>query len=53
LRSRRPGFPVVLASGYIGPTLAERAHGAGVAEILKKPVQTREMAAALARALKR
>jgi CheY-like chemotaxis protein len=53
LRSRRPDLPVVLVSGYIGPTLAERAHGAGVAELLKKPVQAREMAAALARALKR
>jgi PAS domain S-box-containing protein len=51
LRSRRPDLPIVLVSGYIGPTLAERAHGAGVAEILKKPVQARELAAALARAL--
>ncbi|MDB5857099.1 MAG: hypothetical protein JWQ76_788 [Ramlibacter sp.] len=53
LRGRRADLPILLVSGYIGPTLAERAHGAGVAEILKKPVQLRELAAALARALKR
>ena len=40
-------------SGYIGPMLAERALAAGVDEILKKPVQSREIAAALARVLKR
>jgi FixJ family two-component response regulator len=33
--------------------LAERARGAGVTGILKKPVQTREMAEALAQALRR
>ena len=38
-------------SGYIGPMLAERAHGAGVTEILKKPVQSREIAQALAHVL--
>ena len=38
-------------SGYIGPMLTERALGAGVTEILKKPVQSREIAGALARVL--
>jgi CheY-like chemotaxis protein len=33
--------------------LTERALAAGITEVLKKPVQTREIAAALARALKR
>ncbi len=51
LRARRPGLPVILVSGYIGPLMTERALAAGVAEILKKPVQSRELAAALARAL--
>jgi CheY-like chemotaxis protein len=41
----------VLVSGYIGPMMTERALAAGVDQILKKPVQSRELAAALARAL--
>jgi FixJ family two-component response regulator len=53
LRRRRAGLPVVLVSGYTGPMLAERALGAGITEILKKPVQSRDLAAALARALGR
>ena len=43
----------MLVSGYTGPMLAERALAAGITEILKKPVQSRDMAAALARVLKR
>src|SRR5262245_50059786 len=53
LRKRRPDLPIVLMSGYTGPMLAERALGAGINEILRKPVQSREIAGALARALKR
>jgi CheY-like chemotaxis protein len=53
LHRRRAQLPVVLVSGYIGPMMAERAAAAGIAEILKKPVQSRELAAALARALER
>jgi CheY-like chemotaxis protein len=41
--------PIVLVSGYIGPVMSQRALAAGVNEILKKPVQTREIAAVLAR----
>jgi DNA-binding NtrC family response regulator len=52
LRSHRAGLPFVLMSGYIGPMMTERARTAGVMEILKKPVQSRDLAAALARALK-
>jgi signal transduction histidine kinase/ActR/RegA family two-component response regulator len=51
LHERRPGLPIILVSGYIGPMMTERALAAGVSEILKKPVQSRELAAALARAL--
>ena len=43
----------MLVSGYIGPMMAERASAPAITEILKKPVQSREIAAALARALKR
>ena len=52
LRRRRADLPIVLVSGYIGPMLAERAHSAGVTGILKKPVQAREIAEALAHALR-
>ena len=51
LRRHRTNLPVVLVSGYIGPMMAERAAAAGIAEILKKPVQSRELAFALTRAL--
>jgi signal transduction histidine kinase/ActR/RegA family two-component response regulator len=51
LHRRRTDLPVVLVSGYIGPMMAERAAAAGIAEILKKPVQSHELASALARAL--
>jgi PAS domain S-box-containing protein len=53
LRRRRNDLPIVLVSGYTGPMLTERALGAGITEILKKPVQSRDMAAALSRALAR
>src|SRR5688572_13791824 len=51
LRRRRDDLPVILVSGYTGPMLTERARAAGVTEILKKPVQSREIARALARVL--
>ncbi|MGH8709697.1 MAG: hybrid sensor histidine kinase/response regulator, partial [Burkholderiales bacterium] len=53
LRRRRADLPIILVSGYTGPMLAERALAAGITEILRKPVQSREIASALARALKR
>ena len=53
LRRRRADLPIVLVSGYTGPMLSERALAAGVTEILKKPVQSRDIAAALARVLRR
>jgi PAS domain S-box-containing protein len=53
LRRRRADLPIVLVSGYTGPMLTERALGVGITEVLKKPVQSREIAAALARVLRR
>jgi signal transduction histidine kinase len=53
LRRRRADLPIVLVSGYTGPMLSERALTAGVTEILKKPVQSRDIASALARVLRR
>jgi PAS domain S-box-containing protein len=53
LRQRRADLPIVLVSGYIGPMMTERAIAAGVDEILKKPLLARDLAAALARVLRR
>jgi PAS domain S-box-containing protein len=53
LRRRRGDLPIVLISGYIGPMMIERARAAGVSEILKKPVHSREIAEALAHLLRR
>jgi PAS domain S-box-containing protein len=50
-RRARSTLPVILISGYTGPMLTQIALGAGVREVLRKPVQSRELAAALARAL--
>jgi PAS domain S-box-containing protein len=51
LRGRRRELPIVLVSGYSGPILAQRALAAGVSELLVKPLQSRDIAAALARVL--
>jgi len=50
-RRRRPDLPIVLVSGYAGPTLTQQARAAGVSELLAKPLQSRQIAAALARVL--
>jgi PAS domain S-box-containing protein len=50
-RRARADLPVILISGYTGPVLTQLALSAGVREVLSKPVQSRELAAALARAL--
>jgi CheY-like chemotaxis protein len=52
-RKARPDLPVILVSGYTGVAAGEVAAGAGVTEVLRKPVQSRELAAALAHALAR
>jgi CheY-like chemotaxis protein len=51
LRRKRADLPIILVSGYTGPILLERARGVGITEILKKPVQSRDIASALARVL--
>jgi PAS domain S-box-containing protein len=51
-RRLRPGLPVVLMSGFVSPALAQRAREAGVAEVLSKPLAAREIARALAAALR-
>jgi signal transduction histidine kinase/CheY-like chemotaxis protein len=44
----RPGALILLMSGHGGPHLAERAAAAGVGEVLRKPLQRRELAESLA-----
>jgi PAS domain S-box-containing protein len=51
LRRLRPEIPIVLMSGYSGAPLTERAHAAGVNEVLRKPLVSRDIAEPLARAL--
>jgi signal transduction histidine kinase len=52
IRRVRPELPIVLMSGYSGAQLTERAHAAGVAELLRKPLVRRDIAHALGRALR-
>jgi PAS domain S-box-containing protein len=47
----RREIPVVLMSGYAGPTLAARARVAGAREVLGKPLAARDVARALAGAI--
>ena len=47
----RAGLPVLMLSGYGGPALVQRAHEAGIGQVLAKPVQANELARALAAAL--
>jgi CheY-like chemotaxis protein len=53
VREAHAGMPIILISGYTGPMLTQMALAAGAKAVLKKPVQSRELAAALARALAR
>jgi CheY-like chemotaxis protein len=52
IRRVRPDLPIVLMSGYSGAQLSERAHAAGVDELLRKPLVARDIAEALGRALR-
>jgi PAS domain S-box-containing protein len=51
IRRLRPDVPIILMSGYGGPQLTARAAGNGVTEVLRKPLQSRELAGTLARVL--
>jgi CheY-like chemotaxis protein len=53
LRSHRPDLPIVLVSGYIGAIQPQQARAAGVSELLSKPIQSHDLATALARLLHR
>jgi signal transduction histidine kinase len=47
----RADIPIVLMSGYSGPRLLERARAAQISHVLRKPLQARDIAEGLARAL--
>ena len=51
IRRLRFDIPIVLMSGYSGAQLTERAHAAGVRDVLRKPLVSRDIAEPLARAL--
>ncbi|MGH8681573.1 MAG: ATP-binding protein [Burkholderiales bacterium] len=51
IRRLRAEIPVVLMSGYGGATLAARAAATGVREVLRKPLDGRDLAESLARVL--
>jgi signal transduction histidine kinase/type II secretory pathway pseudopilin PulG len=51
LRQLRSEIPVVLMSGHGGAQLAERAAAAGIPEVLRKPLQRRDLSEALAHTL--
>jgi signal transduction histidine kinase/ActR/RegA family two-component response regulator len=51
IRRLRPDVPIILMSGYGGPQLTARASSSGVNEVLRKPLQGKELAESLARVL--
>ena len=52
IRELRPELPVILMSGYVSPLFAARARNIGVTEVLAKPLVARDIARALANALR-
>ncbi len=51
IRQLRPDIPIILASGYSGTQLSERAQAAGITDVLRKPLVRRDIAESVARAL--
>ena len=52
VRGLRSDIPILLASGFLGGTIREQAYAAGADEVLQKPIASRELALALARAVR-
>src|SRR5581483_2428740 len=52
IRALRADVPIVLMTGFIHPALAARAQAAGVRDVLAKPLVARDIARALAAALR-
>ena len=53
IRLLRPDIPIVLMSGYSGAQLLERARAVGIREVLRKPLQSRDIAECFGRVLPR
>jgi PAS domain S-box-containing protein len=51
IRLLRPDIPIVLMSGYSGTSLHESARSIGIREILRKPLQSKDIAECLGRVL--
>jgi PAS domain S-box-containing protein len=51
IRLLRSDIPIVLMSGYSGPQLLERARAIGIREVLRKPLQSKDIAECLWRVL--
>ena len=51
IRLLRPDIPIVLMSGYSGAQLHERARAVGIQELLRKPLQSKDIAESLGRVL--
>jgi len=49
----RPDMPIVLMSGFAGAQLHEHAHALGIREILRKPLQRKDIAECFGRVLSR
>jgi len=49
LRALRPDIPIMLMSGFAGTRLVDRARAAGVSDVLRKPLQRRDIAESLGR----
>jgi CheY-like chemotaxis protein len=52
IRLLRPDLPIVLMSGYSGPQLLERARTLGIREVLRKPLQGKDIAECFGRVLR-
>jgi PAS domain S-box-containing protein len=51
IRQLHPTLPIILMSGHGGPQLTQRAAAVGAREVLRKPLQGRDLAQSVARAL--
>jgi CheY-like chemotaxis protein len=51
IRRLRANIPIVIMSGYVDTSVAALARSAGVSDVLRKPLQSRDIAEALARVL--
>jgi len=51
IRRLRGDIPIVIMSGYVDSGVAALARGAGVSDVLRKPLKSRDIAEALARVL--